>query len=366
MRRSLHSLFVLVMLAILLTGCSWHPLIPQSALRAANATQEPAMPLHVRPPVLGVDVYAATSYPNSKVTIYGTRALGYIKHGLNAQRVGFVWNLCSPGFKSNVVRRCAESLSATAVRELVAIARSDHLSVQLRPIIRVGRPANWNDPKKSWEGKIHPANKKKWLASLLAAELPYLRIARSAHVAQFVVATELQAFGYSRYWSGFLASAHNKCRCQVSYAANTQVYLHDRSSLPPVTAYGSDFYPAVNLPASASQRRVTAAWVASLAKVPASIRERTSLDEVSITAIAGAYRHPYNWNLPGRSDPMVQARWFTAACQTVARYHMRAVYFYHMPLADDPANPDPFPAFFIKNAGSQAIRHCRKIFAKRG
>jgi hypothetical protein len=360
---------VLVWTAILLAGCGNHPLIPKSALASTSApasqSPQPKSTINVAalsPPVLGVDVYVKTSYSNAVLRTDGTRVLRYIKNDLNVQSVGIVWNLCSPGFHSDVVRRCAGSLSPHAVFELVRIAKSDGLTVQLRPLIRVGPPAGWNNPKVSWEGRIQPQDQQKWFASLLSAELPYLQIARSVH-GEFVVATELQAFGPSPYWSGFLASAHQACQCKVSYAASSGVYLTDAHTLPPTTAYGTDFYPNVNLPARASQHAVTAAWLSALANVPVSRRALTSLDEVSIRGTVGAYRHPAEWNFGGANDQQVQARWFTAACQAVAQYHMRAVYFYMMPISDDPAHSDTFPAFFVNNAGSRAIKACRKILA---
>jgi len=352
------SMAILV-LAAALAGCG-HPFIPATALKDARIASAP-----LSAPVLGVDLYATTGYPMREVTTYGTRTLGYIEHGLDAQSVGIIWDLCSPSRHSNVVKQCAGGLSLTpaAIGTLAKLAKSDHLSVQLRPIIRIGPPNGWNNAKVSWEGFIQPANRTEWFASLLATETPYLRIAKSYHVRQFIVGTELLALGYSLGWVPFLAKAHAVCGCQLSYAANANQYQTDSRNMPPVAALGTDYYPQTTLPTSASQAQVTNAWEASLAGVSESRLEHTSIDEVSIRATAGAYDHSWNWNSPGRPDPQVQVRWFTAICQTVAKYHMRAVYFYMMPLNDDPANPTQYPAYFVKNAGSKAIMGCRKILA---
>ena len=64
-------------------------------------------------------------------------------------------------------------------------------------------------------------------------------------------------------------------------------------------------------------------------------------------------------------DPEVQTRYFTAACQTVEHYHMRGVYFYQMPLNDNPAHPFTFPAYFVKDAGAKAIQGCARMFRAR-
>ena len=37
---------------------------------------------------------------------------------------------------------------------------------------------------------------------------------------------------------------------------------------------------------------------------------------------------------------------------------MTAIYFYEIPLADNPSNPSKFPAFFVGNVGASAIRAC--------
>ena len=109
---------------------------------------------------------------------------------------------------------------------------------------------------------------------------------------------------------------------------------------------------------------MTAGWDESLASVSESRLDRTSLDEVSIRGTVGAYQHPATWNDTGKADPTVQVRYFTAACTAVAHYHMRALFFYFVPLFDDPANPTPFAAYFVKTPGSQAIAECRSILAK--
>ena len=45
-------------------------------------------------------------------------------------------------------------------------------------------------------------------------------------------------------------------------------------------------------------------------------------------------------------------------------FHMKGIYFYEIPLNDDPAHPFSFPAYFINNAGSAAIRGCAAIFGE--
>jgi len=279
-----------------------------------------------------------------------------------------MWDLCAAGSRSVVVHACAYdastgtgTLSPAGIAKLASIAKSDKLQIAMRPIIRVGSPAGWNNAKVSWEGHISPPNQRKWFESLLKAELPYLRVAKAAHVEQFVTGTELAGLQFSSSWPWFLGQAAKACGCQVSYAAQMTQFRTDAARLPKVKALGTDYYPALPLPANASQARVTRGWEAAIAKIGTARLPRTSLDEISIPATAGAYRQPANWSLRGPAAPYVQARYFTAACATAARFHVHALFFFFVPLNDDPVHPVSFPAFFVRNAGSKAISGCRRI-----
>lgn len=351
----------------MLAGCGQHPFIPAAAIAHHHHTTAAKLP----PPLLGVDVYSETNYTPNATSGYGKPVLSYIKNSLHAQVVGLMWDLCSPGFKSDTVAACKKdaktgtgSMSPADIRRLADQAKMDGLQVSMRPIIRVGPPSRWNKPKLSWEGNIKPVNEGQWFQSLLKAELPYLKLAKSVHVEQFVVGTELGGLKYSVSWLWFLSKAQSDCGCQVSYSDETGEYLQNSPNLPPIKALGTDYYPTLKLPGSASQARVTAAWEQSLASVTESRLDRTSIDEVSIRGTVGAYQHPQVWNDVGAADATVQVRYFTAACATVAHYHMRALFFYFVPLNDNPAAPIQFPAYFVKNRGSKAIAGCRKILAK--
>lgn len=366
MRRLVVVLAAVLAAVVSICGCDQHPLIPAAAVAHAG----PA-PAKLAAPLLGVDVYSETPYSVTETARQGRTILGYLRSGLHAQVAGLMWDLCSPSRHSEVVRQCAPnatmhtgSMSPAAIAALAAIASRDGLKVAMRPIIRVGRPQQWNDAKVSWEGHIAPPSEQHWFASLLAAERPYLKVARQFHAVQFVVGTELAGLKYSTSWPWFLSQAHALCGCQVSYSAQMDEFVANSPDLPPVTAPGTDFYPKLSLPPTASQAQVTTAWEASLGVIPKSKLERTSLDEISIRATAGAYHDPANWNAGGESAPQVQARYFTAVCTAAAKFHMRAVYFYFVPLNDSLSSPTDFPAYFVENAGSRAIKGCRAILAK--
>lgn len=317
--------------------------------RLNAAADEPAAP------VVGVDVSAFHAYAAAQAKAYGKRVLSYIRTSLHAGSAGIVWDLCDPSFYIGQVSRCSQSLPPEDVGILATEARADHLTVQLRPLIRVGPVSGWNDPSLSWEGHIRPVSGETFAKSVLAAEHPYLEIARRDHISQFVVGSELLGWHGSQWQHWLLAQARSICDCQVSYAYSTTRI----TSLPTVHGpAGLDYYPVTTLGASASQAAVTAAIERPLAALPAAVRVRLTLDEVSIAAEAGAYKHASNWNAGGAPEPGVQARWFTGICQAAVRYHLAGIYFYEIPLNDNLANPSAFPAFFVGTRGGTAISKC--------
>jgi hypothetical protein len=225
-----------------------------------------------------------------------------------------------------------------------------------------GRPARQlGDPHLSWEGFIQPSDQAEWFHHLLRTETPYLKILRGVHRSEFVVGTEPLYIATSPYWRWLLRKAHAVCKCATIVASHTARYRV--GIVPSRKRAGVDWYAHLNIPDNSSQARVTSAFEASMKMVPRRLLARTSLDEEGNRATDGAYGHPEEWDISGPADPEVQARYFTAACETVEHYHMRGIYVYLMPLRDNPAHPLTFPAFFVKNAGAKAIQGCARMFA---
>ena len=133
-------------------------------------------------------------------------------------------------------------------------------------------------------------------------------------------------------------------------------YLKGR--LIPGAAPGVDLYPDLGLPDNATQAQVTAAFENDLAHVPPSVLRTTSLDEEGFASVPGAYDAPQRWNAAGPADYLMQVRYFTAACQTFIHYHMAAIYYYEIPLTENPEAPSSFPPYFAGKPGAAAIRTC--------
>jgi hypothetical protein len=357
--------------ALVLAACGAHPFVAPTTTQVASQSHTPLATSGAvtitRHPALGVDLYAPRDLSVATIEGKDAQLLKITKRELGINSVGIVWNLYTPNRHSNVVEASGGSLSAKDVILLTRMAEKDGLSVEYRPIIRVG-------PSAGWEGDISPESLSKWFTSLYNVELPYLRVARQLHVREFVVQTELVHLNtQSGYWTSYFARVRRQCpHTIISAAAAAQSYfpkLGLRPVLVPSRSYryfGFDAYmPLKKLPASAPLAEVVKRWEGWFATVKTSVRERTTIQETGIPAARGAYSFPANWNKwqsPKLRDVTVQARWIKAACISVEHFHMRGVYFYNVNLTDGIPWPTSNVTFMGKKASVAAIKSCLSIF----
>jgi hypothetical protein len=348
----------LVAAAVLATGCG-HPLIPAADLRPAPAPKKSSDvaigSVNVTSkPLLGVDLYALSNYTAQQVTAYGNTMLAYIKNTLQANAVGIVWNLYAPSRHSNVIERTSNTLTAANVAILTQIAEQDGLKVTYRPLIFL--------PGHGWEGKVEPASPAKWFSSYYNAELPYLRLAQRYHVTEFVAETEMHDMNADPGWPAFFRRLSAVYHGTVTYASWDGDYFPPTGHLMHLQALGMDMYEAMpKLFASAPESRVLADFESYFTRMPKSVLQRTTIQEIGIQARAGAYGDPANLQASGRMDQRVQANWFAAACKTVRKYHMRGVFFWKVDLTDNPAYPAPSLSTFEGKQGAAAIASCASV-----
>jgi hypothetical protein len=368
---------LLLVAAALVAGCG-HPLIPQSvvaahqtvkahakAAAAAKATAA-ASPTAAPPvsrvaqigangPVVGVNLYATSNYSAAQTQADGIRMMSYIKNDLHAGAVDIVWNFYASNDSSNTVLTDSTTLTADNVAILTQIAQEYHLLVAYRPLMFV-------HIQNTWEGNIKPANSRLWFDSYYNQNLPYLRMAQRYHVAEYIIGTEMDGVIGNALWPGFIARSNQVYQGVVSYAAHEYLYFPPKHQIPNMQYLGVDMYEKMNIPASSSQARVTQNYESWFAKMPASELRRTAIIETGISGVDGAYGSPSNLNLTGNMDPVIQQRWFTAACQAVKKFQLRAVFFWKVNLADMPlTHPASTPATFEGRLGAQAIAACASI-----
>lgn len=349
-------LFILLLVIIAVTGCG-HPLIPKSVLvrPLARFSESRSAVIGANGPVLGVNLYALRNYPASQVKTDGKRMLSYIRNVLDAGAVDIVWNFYAASYSANKVGATSASLSAANVAILTRIAEQDHLLVEYRPLIM----ANAYNP---WEGNIDPTDSALWFDNYYNEELPYLQMAQKYHINEFVAATEMKALNSSPYWPMFFARIGKIYHGVISYAAHQSDYLPPNMRLLPLNYIGMDMYRSLNLPSSATSPQVTKAYESFFSRVPTSVLRRTAIDETGIEARAGAYQEPSYLYITGSLDEAVQANWFTAACNTVKKYDMRAVFFWKVDLTDYPVtHPASSLSTFEGKEGAQAMRRCASV-----
>jgi hypothetical protein len=363
----MRRLAVLLAVALVVTGCR-HPLIPTSgpmnSPTAASLGQTDLPVLGYSKPVLGVDLYAPRNYTAAQTEADGERTLAYIKNVLKADAVGIVWNFYAPSLYSDAVEATGATLSASNVDILTKIATQDHLLVEYRPLILVPSTSD------HWEGLIDPYPPAGWFNSYYRAELPYLRLAQQLGVREFVTASEMQDLNDSPLWPSFFTRVSHVYHGVISFSSWDGNYFGSspgasfqtaRPDLLPAKYLGMDMYWHMDLPAAATAAEVTAAWEALFGKVPPSVLRRTAIDETGIQAREGAYSNPQDLSAPGIPSDQVQVNWFSAACATVHKYHMRGVFFFKVDLADNPAHPAKSLSTFEGRAGATALNECAQI-----
>ncbi|MGD0063322.1 MAG: hypothetical protein ABSB76_07765 [Streptosporangiaceae bacterium] len=306
-------------------------------------------------PVIGVNLYALSNYPAAQVRADGARTLSYIRNVLHAEAVDIVWDFYAPSRGSDEVNATASSLSPSNVAILTRMAQQDHLLVEYRPLIMI-------DDSEPWEGYIVPTDPASWFANYYQRELPYLRVAQQYGINEFVAATEMKAMNGNPLWPPFLAALGNIFHGVISYSAYQADYFSPADTLLPIRYLGMDMYEDIHLPPTASASQVTAAWESFFARLPAATLRATAIDETGIAARDGAYTKPSLLGPAGTLNPAIQANWFTAACHTVRKYHLRAVFFWKVDLTDYPiSHPAWSLSTFEGKAGAQAISLCASI-----
>ena len=309
------------------------------------------------PPVVGVNLYEEQDYSLAQTTAWGERDIKYIAKTLGLKAIVIAWNYNVPGRHSDDVQATGPLTPSLAdIAELTSIAKSYGLRVEYRVLFAV-------DDSDTRSTSIEPGNLQAWLRSLLTAETPALKLAESQDVSEFVAGTEMASIDQSSLWGGFFDAARQYYHGIVSYASwggsgspYEGGFFSGRRVLLPLEYYGASAYPSIDLPPTATVAELTSAWEDFLQNAPESVLERTAIDEIGIAAKAGAYRHPQAFNgMTGTADNTVQQRWFDAACRAAGAEHLRGIYFWSMPLNDNPSAPYPSLDLFEGRETSLAV-----------
>lgn len=338
------------------TGSTFSPSSAQHGARTGSASS-PLSAHHATAAAftVGVDLNMPRSVPVAAAKAAGCRDMRYLRQALGVRAVQIAWDFDLPSADASQVDASGSgTASPAAISAVTTCAKRAGFTVSYRVILRVPGPVT----------PLRPAEPSVFLASLLAAERPYLALGQQERIDQFIAGTERTSIANLPQWTWFFAQAARVYHGSLSYAqwggepGDGGFFFGDDYHMP-VQDLGVTAYPNISLPPSASTAELTASWERVLSGVPSAVLHRTTIDEIGIPALTGAYERPWDWPGTGKPDDQVQARWFAAACTAARAERMRGIFFWNLNLADNPAHPFPSPVKFTgRPASVAAVRAC--------
>lgn len=298
---------------------------------------------------LGIDI-DFYYWAGTNVAATAAADISYIK-SLHANSVSISFPFYVGGIRSNEALAKSATPSPANLALLVSAARDAGLYVSLRPLM------DQANIRPQWRGSWTPASAAKWFASYEAFLRPYAVMAQQQHVPEFIESAELTALSSSPYWKSVYKYLRRVYHGRLAVSNNFVPKPVKHLDVDGVYQLLDDYHP-VNAPTSASVATLTRGWESFLATEARGI----TLSEIGIAAEDGAYRKPYAIGGVGKFNPQIQVRWFTAACDAVAKMHLGGVYFWAIPFGSA-LNQPPGPAtaaYIADGAGAGAISACFK------
>ncbi|HEY2639538.1 MAG TPA: hypothetical protein VGI66_06590 [Streptosporangiaceae bacterium] len=299
---------------------------------------------------LDMDYYSG---PGLNVAAYAQADVQYIKslHG-NALSVSFPFFM--HGWYANGVYVNANTPSANQLGLVAKAARAGGLYFSIRPLLdesslhHKGGRTHWSPQ--------HPAA---WFASYEKFLRPYALMAQKDHVSEFIIGVEFDKINNSPFWGKVAAYVRKYYHGTIGYADNWEMPIPNRVNRAGIVQSVDAYPPMKAMPPSSSVSRLTAAWDSYLRTKARGV----VVSELGIAAQNGAYERPFRLIWPGEPlNPVIQARWFTAACNAVANERAGGIYFWSINLAQIFNKPPVVsdPTQFVDGKGASAISACFK------
>lgn len=311
---------------------------------------------------LGVDVaWTGNAKDSSAVVSAKSRRIINYAISLNANSVALTFPFYTYGMTSSTLYTDkVKTPSPAHIAAFLSAAAASHMRVTLRPLL--DEKALLAQNPLGWRGIIAPASSTKWFASYQKLLLPYLRVAESGKAATFVIATELNSMEGRPQWAAFVAAASRVYHGELAYDENFDSFEKNDHNLP-LPVYGVDAYPRFKLPDSATVTQLTEAWKGWLGTHDAATLHRTVLSEVGITATAGAFKLPADWQETTHSPivPVIQQKWYEAVCNAVTAYKLSGIYWWEVSFDADPVHPGSFLSdrlTFLDRPAEQQVAAC--------
>jgi hypothetical protein len=329
--------------AVVVAGCT-----AASHLRVLQPRPIPASPpltipgtVKVHRPAFqrGIDVDAYT-YPHHDFSAAAAAVVAYAR-SLHANSLSISFPFFMSGRNSSRVFASSRTPTPSELALLVSDAEQAGLFVSLRPLLS---ETNIGHSRVIWK----PAHPAAWFANYQRFLLPYARMAQAKKVGEFIVGAEFSMFGDSPRWNGLDRAVAKVFHGELGYSNNDTRGL-SRSSGGRYAVKTVDAYHPIHPP-------FLRGWKSFDRRLPTG----AVLTEVSIAAIDGAWRRPWVHVSKGaRINPLVQARWFTAACRAAMATGLDGIYFWALPLSTRFNSPTlATPGAWAHSAGSAAIARC--------
>jgi hypothetical protein len=323
---------------------------------STNSSQ-PSLPrLDPSGPQLGINVlwYYDGTDSEQQIAQKSRELFSYIR-SLGANSVAISFPFYTANWKSNRIYAAVPTPSPAQLGIVIDVATYYGMRTTLRPLM------DQTDLSPKWRGTISPESPAAWFASYSAFLRPYLIMAQRTGVAEFDVGVELDSLATSSEWADLIAQARTYFHGEIGYDTNWSVATEGIMGPSSVNALGIDMYRPVSLPSSASVSQLDNAWTTWLRSLPGVNLRDVAITEVGIPAQNGAFQHPFSTGSASSPiSPVIQQKWFGAACDAMRQLHMSGIYFWNIALSLPPGtfNPATAPPMSFVGRGSSAIKAC--------
>jgi hypothetical protein len=299
---------------------------------------------------LGIDLDYYVYSPAQNVAANAAADVGYVKSlHANALSVSFPFFMHGP--QTNSVYASGQTPTPADLAVVAQDAERAGLYFSIRPLLDE-KSLNYPGGRTKWT----PDNMAKWFASYEQFLRPYAQMAQMVHIPEMFTGVEFNKFLYSPYWARLDAYLRRYYHGTLGYSDSRNWELPRTRVNKAGVVQEIDAYKPLRLPDTASVATLTKAWDTYLGSGLHGI----TISEMGITAQDGAYHKPYSVQWFGAPlVPMIQVRWFTAACNAVARYG-DGLYIWSLSFQEQfnqPPGPSD-PASFVDSAGANAIAAC--------
>jgi hypothetical protein len=347
------------------------------ATQALTLPKDCHAPTKSHPVELGVDVWW-TFGPNlvtaAREQAQSKSIVTYIAKRLHANAVTIGFPVYVADKHSSTVVTTHRTPSPTSVGYFVTAAKAAGLTVGIRPLLQIGE----NPKDYVWRGLLAPSSVSGFFNSYLETLKPYLQLAQSDGVSDFVYASEFSSLSlnpkYTTYWNSLINDMNAIYQGKLDYAEGTGQFAGGPDIVPDISQYGVHTDAYFEAPDGTPKTRIQTLftdWATPMCKRPASELQSTVLQEVGFDAETEGYKHPFT--VPPTTTKtdikllFMQKVWFNMICDVVHQLDLAGVYFWNIDFNSyykklDGNSTSVGPTVWVNRPGASAISTCFSSF----